>query len=59
MALYLHHEINITTFDIKLSLRLDSRWAPDETEAFLSYRPLKIVWADLPTAVRVRVNLNF
>jgi hypothetical protein len=23
---------------------------------FLSYRPLKTVWADLPTAVRFRVN---
>jgi hypothetical protein len=25
---------------------------------FLSYRPLKIVWADPPTAVRFRVNEN-
>jgi hypothetical protein len=24
---------------------------------FLSYNPLKTVWADPPTAVRVRVNL--
>ncbi len=25
-------------------------------KGFLSYRPLKQVWADLPTAVRFRVN---
>jgi hypothetical protein len=26
---------------------------------FLSYRPLKIVWADRPTAVRFRVNQSY
>ncbi len=25
-------------------------------KTFLTYRPLKIVWANLPTALRVRVN---
>jgi hypothetical protein len=35
---------------------LKRRVRPEWVKDFLSYSPLKTVWADLPTAVRVRVN---